>query len=164
MRFLDWLKSVFARPAPQAQPTTISDRGLEIIKDHEKLRLKAYLPTKNDVPTIGWGHTSGVKMGMVITKEQAEQFLKEDVAWVERALNRYVKVPLNQNQYDALASWTFNLGARNLLKSTMLKRLNEGNYEEAAKEMLRWDKQKGQVLGGLVRRRREEYELFKRAM
>ncbi len=155
------IKEIKARPTPPSVAEKgISARGLDMIRKHEGLRLKAYMPTPNDVPTIGYGHTKGVKMGDVITEAQAIQFLKEDIAWVERAIDRYVKVPLNQNQYDALASWVFNLGATNFLKSTMLKRLNEGNYNAVPSEMKRWNKQKGKVLAGLTRRRAEEAALF----
>lgn len=135
-------------------------KNINLIKEGEGLRLKAYLPTPNDVWTIGYGHTKGVRPGMVITEQQAEQFLRQDIAWVEEALNRYVTVPLNQNQFDALASWVFNVGAGALKSSTLLKKLNAGDYQGAANELSRWNKQKGRVLTGLTNRRAKERELF----
>lgn len=138
----------------------ISARGLDMIKKHEALRLHAYLPTKNDVPTIGYGHTKGVYLGMVITEKQATQFLKEDCGWVEKVLSDCVKVPLNQNQYDALASFIFNVGGGAFKNSTLLKKLNSGDYRGAADQLPRWNKQKGIVLRGLTKRRAEERDLF----
>lgn len=132
----------------------------KIIKDIEELRLEAYLPTKDDVWTIGWGHTKDVYKGMKITVEQAEQFFREDIAWAEAAVNNYVKVGLTQNQFDALVSFVFNIGTTHFKKSTALKRLNAGNYEGAAEAMKWWNKQKGKVLRGLINRRNEEVELF----
>lgn len=131
-----------------------------LIKKWEKLELKAYLPTPNDVPTIGWGHTHTTKMGMTITKGEAQTLFNRDVAWVEAALAKHVKVGLNQNQYDALASWVFNIGEGGFKSSTLLRKLNAGDYEGAARELPRWNKQKGKVLRGLVRRRAEEMEYF----
>lgn len=131
-----------------------------LIKKWEELRLEAYLPTPNDVPTIGWGHTQGVKMGQTISRRQAQEYFEQDVAWVERALAKHIKVGLTQNQYDALASWVFNIGETNFASSTLLRKLNAGDYEGAARELPRWNKQKGKVLRGLTRRRAEEMEYF----
>lgn len=140
--------------------------NVNIIKKHEALRLKAYKPTPNDVWTIGYGHTRGVKPGMVITEAQAEQFLKEDLAWVERSIAQNVRVPLNQNQYDALASLIFNIGAGGFQGSSVLRHLNEKNYQAAADSFLKWNKQRNlktgklEVLNGLTKRREEERKLF----
>lgn len=134
--------------------------NLNLIKESEGLRLTAYLPTPNDVWTIGYGHTKTAKPGMRITEAGAEELLKHDLAWVEAALKQYVKVPLTQNQYDALASFVYNLGATNFKKSTLLKMLNKGDYKGAADQLLRWDKQKGKVLRGLTIRRNHERDLF----
>lgn len=133
---------------------------VDLIKESEGLRLKAYLPTPNDVWTIGYGHTKTAKPGMKITQRGAEELLKHDLAWVEAALARYVKVPLNQNQYDALASFVYNLGATNFKNSTLLKKLNAGDYRGAADQLPRWNKQKGKVLRGLTIRRAKERDLF----
>ena len=137
----------------------------DFIKESEGLVLKAYLPTPDDVWTIGYGHTSGVTRGMTITKEQAEQFLEKDLEWVERVIATTVKVPLNQNQYDALASFIYNLGGTNFRNSTLLRKLNEGDYRGAANEFLKWDKQRqkdGKLvpLTGLTKRRTKEKALF----
>lgn len=131
-----------------------------LIKKWEKLRLEAYLPTPNDVPTIGWGHTRGVKLGMTISKAKAEELFKQDVKWAVDAVNENVVVTLNQKQFDALVSFVFNIGETNFKKSTLLKKLNAGNYTGAADELLKWVKQKGVTLRGLVRRRQEEREYF----
>ena len=96
----------------------LSTNGKNIIKEHEALRLKAYLPTPNDVWTIGWGHTKTAKQGMTITEAQAEVLLSSDVAWAEAAVNQLVKVPLTQNQFDALVSFTFNLGQSNFSRAS----------------------------------------------
>lgn len=137
----------------------------DLIKESEGLRLKAYLPTPDDVWTIGWGHTKGVRPWMTITKEQAEQYLAEDLEWVEDVLRTQVKVPLNQNQYDALASFVFNLGGTNFANSTLLRKLNAGDYKGAADEFPKWNKQsqkdgKMVPLAGLTKRREEERNLF----
>jgi lysozyme len=138
----------------------ISDKGLRIIQDHEKLRLTAYLPTPNDVWTIGWGHTKTAKPGMTITEAEAERLLRVDLDWVEAAIANLVKVPLTQNQYDALASFMFNIGRTQFDTSTMLKLLNAEDYEGAAAQFPRWNKQKGKVLKGLTKRRNQEQQLF----
>lgn len=132
----------------------------QLIKKWEALKLHAYLPTPNDVWTIGWGHTHTTKPGQKITVEQAQALFERDTAWVEHALAKHVKVPLNQNQYDALASWIFNVGEGAFRKSTLLRKLNTGDYEGAANELPRWNKQKGKVLRGLSRRRAEEKAYF----
>lgn len=147
-----------------APPTKI--RNIDLIKKHEGLRLEAYLPTPDDKWTIGWGHTKTAFKGMKIDIKRAEELLRYDVAWVERTLLDNVKVPLTQNQFDALASLVYNIGATAFKRSTVLRRLNEGNYQAAADAFLMWtkqrDKQTGKmnVLRGLVRRREEERELF----
>lgn len=135
-------------------------KNLDIIKLHEGLHLDAYLPTPNDVPTIGYGHTKGVKLGQRITVLQANQFLQEDIAWAEDAVNSLVKVRLNQNQFDALVSFVFNIGATAFEKSTLLRLLNSGDYTGAANQFPRWNKQNGKVLNGLTKRRKEEQALF----
>jgi len=123
------------------------------------LRLTAYQDSVG-IWTIGYGHTKGVRPGQRITKAQAVAFLRQDVAWAEKAVNRAVKVNLSQSQFDALVSWTFNLGSGNLGRSTMLKRVNARNWRRVPCEMIRWNRAGGRVLRGLVRRRRAEAELF----
>jgi len=138
----------------------VRTKNVNIIKKHEGLRLEAYLPTPNDVWTIGYGHTHTTKQGMKITKAQADKLLYMDIAWAEEAVNTLVKVPLTQNQFDALVSFVFNVGAGAFSKSTLLRFLNMGDYTNAAAQFLRWNRQKGKVLNGLTRRRQEERELF----
>lgn len=141
----------------------ISPQGIEAIKRHEGLRLQAYLDSAG-VPTIGVGHTAGVKMGDVISVEQADQFLREDLAWVEAAIRNHVKVPLTQNQYDALCSLIFNIGAGGFQESTLLRKLNAGDYAGAADEFPRWNKATVQgaltVIPGLSTRRTAERAMF----
>ncbi|MAQ19395.1 MAG: lysozyme [Sandaracinus sp.] len=132
----------------------------ELIKKWEELRLKAYLPTPNDEWTIGWGHTAGVQPGDVITREQAQIFFERDVAWAEEAVNSLVRVGLTQHQFDALVSLVFNIGTTQFQSSTLLRKLNAGDYDGAANEFPRWKYQEGKVLRGLVRRRAEEMEYF----
>jgi lysozyme len=134
--------------------------GLDIIKDSEALRLEAYLPTPKDVPTIGWGHTHGVKLGDFCTRPQAEEWLREDCAGAEHAVEAHVFTPINQNQFDALVSLTFNIGVGNFIASTLLHLINERKYHEAADEFPRWCRQKGKILAGLVTRRARERALF----
>lgn len=138
---------------------TTGSVGLDIIKHYEGLELHAYKDSVG-VWTIGYGHTKGVYPGQTITKEQAENFLRDDVKWAESAVNRLVHAPLNQNQFDALVSWTFNLGSGNLASSTMLKRLNAYRFNDVPCEMIRWNRAGGKVLKGLVKRRRSEAILF----
>jgi lysozyme len=141
----------------------ISPHGIEAIKRHEGLRLQAYLDSAG-VATVGVGHTAGVKMGDVISVEQADQFLREDLAWVEAAIRNHVKVPLTQNQYDALCSLIFNIGAGGFQESTLLRKLNAGDYAGAADEFPRWNKATVQgsltVIPGLSTRRTAERALF----
>ena len=135
-------------------------KGIELIKEFEGCKLKAYQDSVG-VWTIGYGHTKGVKKGDVITQDQAKQFLIEDLADAENAVNRLVKVEINQNMFDALSSFTFNLGVGNFQSSTLLKLLNQGKYSEAAEQFPRWVFAGGQKLDGLVRRRKAEQKLFR---
>lgn len=136
-----------------------SKNGIELIKKYEGCRLTAYKCPAN-VWTIGYGHTKGVKSGMKITKAQAEAYLKQDLVTYENAVSKYVKVPISQNQFDALVSFSFNCGTGALRTSTLLSKLNKRDYNGAANEFLRWNKANGKVLNGLVRRRTEERALF----
>ena len=136
-----------------------SERGLSLIKSFEGLRLQAYQDSVG-VWTIGYGATRGVKAGMTITMDQAERMLVNDVQRFEPDLDRLVKVPLNQSQWDALMSFVYNLGAANLESSTLLKLLNQKDYAGAADQFPRWNKAGGQVLQGLVKRRAAERAMF----
>ncbi|CAI1079295.1 Phage-related lysozyme (muraminidase) [Serratia entomophila] len=137
----------------------IDVNGLKLIKHFEGLRLRAYQCSAN-VWSIGYGHTAGVGPDDVITEGQAISFLRQDVAESERAVNQYVHVPLTQNQFDALVSFVFNLGVGNFRTSTLLKKLNAGDYDGAAQEFGRWIHAGGKALPGLVRRREAESALF----
>lgn len=137
----------------------ISQAGLELIKEFEGFRSNAYRDSVG-VATIGYGHTKGVRMGDVITRAQGEAFLLGDTQHAQESVERLVTVPLTQNQYDALVSFTFNLGSGNLASSTLLKKLNDGDYQGAADEFPRWVHAGGKKLEGLVRRRNAERRLF----
>lgn len=131
----------------------------DLIREFEGLKLNAYTDIVG-VWTIGYGHTNTAKPGMVITRKGAEALLRHDLDWVERAINKGVKTPLTQNQYDALASLIYNVGATAFSKSTILRRLNAKDYVGAASEFKRWNKAGGKVVNGLTRRRKAEQELF----
>lgn len=133
--------------------------GKDIIKKWEGLRLKAYLCPAG-VPSIGYGHTYNVKMGQTISVSQAELFLDHDYQDAEEQVLSLVKVPLTENQLGALTSFVFNLGAGNLSRSTLLRKLNQGDYTSAAEEFNKWVFAGGKKLNGLVKRRAEERELF----
>lgn len=142
----------------------ISKDGLELIKEFEGLYLKAYKDPVG-VWTIGYGHTGvkhrdgSVKSGLTITKQQAEKMLETDLSTkYSPDVNKLVKVPLLQREFDALVSFHFNTGA--LGRSTLLKKLNAGDKSGAAKEFPRWNKAGGKVLRGLTRRRSAEKALF----
>lgn len=138
---------------------TTSKQGLALIAAHESLRLKAYLCPAG-VPTIGYGHTKGVRMGDTITPDQADKFLREDSADAEKAVNAQ-DLKINQNQYDALVSFTFNVGVGNFGKSTLLKKVKANPDDPAIRnEFARWNKGGGKVLPGLTRRRKEEADLY----
>lgn len=135
------------------------EKGLALIKHFEGLRLRAYQCSAN-VWTIGYGHTAGVRPGDAITPEQADAFLRQDVSDSEHSVSRFVRVPLTQCQFDALVSFVFNLGAGNFRTSTLLKKLNAGDYSGAADEFSRWINAGGKPLPGLARRREAERLLF----
>jgi lysozyme len=136
-----------------------SNNGLKFIKQWEGCCLTSY-QDGGGVWTIGFGHTKGIKAGLTITQQQADQYLEVDLKPVNQTLNTAVTVPVNQNQYDALSSFTFNLGSGALKGSTLLKLLNQGNYQGAADEFPKWCHDNGQIVHGLVNRRNAERSLF----
>jgi lysozyme len=138
---------------------TYSEDGLHLTEQFEGCKLAAY-PDSVGVPTIGYGHTRNVSLGMTCTQEQAEQWLQEDIQSAADAVNRLVTVELTQQEFDALVDFTFNLGAGNLQSSTLLRLLNSGDYTGAAGEFDKWDRAGGQVLAGLLRRRQAEADMF----
>ena len=137
-----------------------SQEGISLIKSFEGCELTAYRCSAN-VPTIGYGHTAGVSDGDTCTQEEAETMLAEDLVEFEDYVKKYVESELQQNEFDALVAWTYNLGPANLKESTMLKELNSGNFEEVPRQMKRWNRAGGEVLDGLIRRREAESRLFK---
>jgi lysozyme len=137
----------------------ISEEGLALIKKFEGCELTAYKCSAG-VWTIGYGHTKGVEEGMTITKAQAEDMLLEELVEYEDAVKNAVTISLDQCMFDALVSWTYNLGPSNLNASTMLKVLNAGDYDGVPAQIKRWNKAGGKVLEGLIRRRDAEALLF----
>ena len=136
-----------------------SPKGIALIKEFEGLRLKAY-KCHGGIWTIGYGHTAGVKPGMVITEAQAEVYLKADLIAFERYLNG-LGLTLNQNQFDALISLIYNIGIGNFQKSTLLRKARiNANDNSIMDEFLRWVYSKGRVLPGLQRRRLREMKLY----
>lgn len=136
-----------------------SPKGIALIKEFEGLRLKAY-KCPGGVWTIGYGHTAGVKPGMVITEAQAEEYLKADLIAFERYLNG-LGLALNQNQFDALVSFIYNVGTGNFSSSTLLRKVRANPQDNSIMdEFLRWIYSKGRVLPGLQRRRLREMKLY----
>ena len=145
----------------------IGKKGLNLIKDFEGLRLEAYPDpaTGGDPWTIGYGWTNPVdgkpvKKGMIITQQKAEELLTEGVKSYAKKVTDLVKVNLTQNQFDALVSFSYNLGTYNLQTSTLLKKVNSKDFKGASEEFLKWNKAKGKVMAGLTRRRQAEKDLF----
>lgn len=136
-----------------------SEKGVQLICNSEGLRVKPYR-CQGGLWTIGYGHTKGVKATDHITMEGALIFLKQDLKEVEALIRQYVKVPLTQNQYDALACFIFNVGVGHFKDSTLLKKLNAKDYQGAGDEFLKWNKVKGEVSEGLTKRRETERKLF----
>ena len=143
--------------------TKINKRGLNLIKEFEGLQTNAYRDAA-DVLTIGYGHTKGVKEGDSITEQFAEIMLDKELREYEGYVDQMVNVPLDENQHAALVSFVYNLGPTNFANSTLLKRLNEGRYEDVPEQIKRWNKARvnGELteLEGLTRRRQAEADLF----
>lgn len=137
----------------------VSNNGINLVKRFEGLELKAYRDSVG-ILTIGYGHTHAVKAGDIITGEQADAFLREDLQVAELTVNTNVKAKLTQGQFDALVSFVFNLGSGNFVKSTLIRKLNAGDYAGAADEFGRWVNAGGKKLPGLVKRRAAEREVF----
>lgn len=137
--------------------------GIDLIKQRENCELETYLDDKG-VPTIAWGHTANVQMGDACTKEQADAWLAQDVAWAWAAIQAHVTVPLSDNQAGALLSFVYNLGEPKFMASTLLAQLNTGCYACVPGQMMRWDKEtRNGVLvvdNGLINRRKAEVALW----
>lgn len=141
----------------------IDDAGLKLIAEFEGFRSDIY----NDVagyPTIGYGHLlkkgEKARFEQGITKEQGLELLREDAAEAVNAVKELVKVDLNQNQFNALVSFVFNVGRGNFARSTLLKKLNQGQYNQVSPQLMRWIHAGGKSMGGLTRRREAEAALF----
>jgi lysozyme len=131
-----------------------------LIKRFEQFRPTAYKPTRKDRWTCGWGHTAGVTASTTCTQNTAQEWLIDDTRDAYTAVNNLVTVPLTQHQFDALTCFVFNVGVGNFEESTLLRELNDREYEMAANEMLKWDHQGRDVLVGLERRDEAERALF----
>lgn len=154
--YVGWLP---LRGVSQGKTMKTSERGISLIKRFEGFRKDAYLcPAK--VWTIGYGHTGDVLPSHTVNLEQAENLLKKDLKKFETGVAKLVRVPLTQNQFDALVSFAFNIGLSAFGNSTLLAVLNEGKYDRASKQFLRWTYANGKKLPGLITRRQAEYDLF----
>lgn len=143
----------------------MSAEGLATVKEFEGLRLKAY-KCPAAVWTIGYGHTSAAGVPIVnadlqITKDDAEEILKRDMVQYEDGVKKLVKVAITQGQFDALVDFAYNAGVGALQKSTLLKKVNAGKFDEVPAEFMKWTKGGGKELPGLVRRRRAEVKLWR---
>jgi lysozyme len=135
---------------------TLSASALVGIAVHEGYRGEAYIPVKGDKPTIGFGTTDGVKPGDRIEPVQALVRKLQDVQRFEGALRQCVRVPLHQHEYDAFLGLAYNIGPGAFCGSTLVRRLNAGDYAGACAEILRWDRFRGEPLRGLTLRRQAE--------
>ena len=142
-----------------------SNKGKAIIKQYEGFRAKPYLCPAG-VPTIGYGatyYTDGRKVTLrdaPISEADADKLLDKMLGKYEDAVNRYVQVPITQNQFDALVSFCYNVGQENLRNSTLLKKVNAKASKGPAEKFLRWNRAGGKVLAGLTKRRTDERKLF----
>jgi len=137
-----------------------SDAGLALTKGFEGLRLSAYQDTAG-VWTVGYGHTGpAILAGMTISEADAEALLRADLADAVACVNRAVSGAMTQNQFDAMVDFCFNAGRGNFLQSTLLRKVNLGDFGGAAIQFGLWVRAGGEVVPGLVRRRRAEAELF----
>lgn len=147
---------------------TTSPEGLDIIKKHEGVKMVVYADPIG-LPTGGVGHLLSSKekeqmpIGTPLSEGQVDNWLREDVKEAEAAVKRLVKVPLNQSQFDALVSFTFNVGAGALGTSQLLRLTNQGKFTEAAQQFQRWVYADGKIFQGLRNRRKDEAALFTHA-
>ena len=148
-------------------PRQINDLGLQLIEQWEGLYLKAYhgAADRPGLLTIGYGHTDAagppvVTAGMTITKAQADDILRSDLGKVEGHVENMVMVDLNDNQFAALVSFVFNVGEQNFRNSTLLRKLNSGDYNSVPDELMKWTKANGVRVQGLANRRAAEAGLW----
>jgi lysozyme len=140
----------------------LSQRGIDLIKQFEGYSSKAYPdPATGGAPwTIGYGTTKGVKPGMVITAQQAEKMLRDDVAKFESGVSSLITAPTTQGQFDAMVSLAYNIGLGNFGKSTLLKKHNSRCYTCAADQFRVWNRANGKVMNGLTKRRADERQVY----
>lgn len=138
-----------------------SDNGLALTKSFEGCRLTAY-QDNGGIWTIGYGKTDGVMQGMTCTQEEADSWLANDIRWAAAHVNQFIKVPITQNQFDAIVDLAYNLGVTAIGNSTLVHKFNSGDIDGAAAEFLRWDKDDSMVVQGLLNRRIAEKTLFER--
>jgi len=143
----------------------VSQRGIDLIKKHEGCKLTSYLcPSK--IPTIGFGNTyylngTKVELGQTITQDQADKLLLSTLSKFEKDVWSGIKQSLTQPMFDALVSFTYNVGFGNLKSSTLLKKVNKNINDPTIKdEFLKWNKSRGRALKGLTNRRMDEWLLY----
>lgn len=151
-----WLNEMYNRK--HIATISLSATALVALLVHEGYRDNAYIPVAGDVPTIGFGTTTGVKLGDRTSPEKAITVALRDVQGFEGAIKECVTVPLTQYEYDAFVSLSYNIGSNAFCRSTLVKKLNEGQYAEACNQILRWNQFKGKPLAGLTKRRQEEHK------
>lgn len=143
----------------------ISQKGIDLIKEFEGFSAKMYKDAVG-LPTIGYGTLIDTKeenylKTKIITKQEAEQLLRKDVEIFESSVNKMITSKINQNQYDAIVCFVYNLGANNFRKSTLLKKINiNPNDKTIRDEFMKWNKAGGMILKGLTRRRKAEADLY----
>lgn len=142
---------------------TPSKACAELIKSFEQCRLKAYLPTPNDVPTIGWGSTGpDIRMGMTWTQEQADSRFASDLAnFADKVSQALAGATTTQGQFDGMVSLAYNIGTTAFANSTLLRKHKAKDYDGAAAQFAVWVRQSGKVLNGLVKRRTAEARLYR---
>ena len=142
---------------------TPSTKCADLIKGFEQCRLKAYMPTPNDVPTIGWGSTGpDIKLGMTWTQQQADDRFASDLAkFCAKVATALHGAPTTQSQFDAMLSLSYNIGEGAFEKSTLLRKHVAHDYDGAAAQFAVWNRQSGKVLNGLVRRRTAEARMYR---
>jgi lysozyme len=145
-------------------PVYVPPQAVEIIKQHEGLRLEVYQDSAGHY-TIGYGHKNATpppcdSCTRPVTPEVAEGLLKNDLEFIAHEIQQFITTDLNDNQMSAVISFAFNLGAHAFAGSTLLKEINAGNFDNAADEFLKWDHAGGRVLPGLLARRTDERNLF----
>ena len=139
-----------------------SEKGLALIRQHEGFRSHAYPDpgSGGDPITIGYGSTHGVHLGMVVTEVEADAMLRRELPIYEAVVNHGVHVEITQHEFDALVSFVYNVGSRNFLGSTALRKLNAGDKQGAADALLMWNHASHHVMAGLTKRRHDERNLF----